>query len=122
MEDMYTIATEAPASKKSRASTEHTIELVADALRPPLQESQILWLADGNLFLRSQGFMFRIHESILKMHSTVFADELALPPPDSQYMVVQRVLADGFPVALVDVTDSHLDWRILLGVLYNTSL
>ncbi|KAH7924483.1 hypothetical protein BV22DRAFT_1035082 [Leucogyrophana mollusca] len=82
----------------------------------------ILYFADGNIVLSAltsekKGTLFRIHKSVLSLHSPVFADMFALPEPPSGV----NDAYDGVP--LVHLHDDAIHVRELLQTFYQpTSL
>jgi hypothetical protein len=78
----------------------------------PPRRSETVWFADGNLILRAEDVVFRVYRGVLQSKSTVFADMLAMPQPDSMDML------DGCP-AVVLHGDSAVDAERFLGVLYD---
>lgn len=69
--------TQLPISKKRRASQEPSADL-PPAVRSGLQKSATFWLDDGNVVLQTSTTQFRVHKSVLKMHSTFFEDMFTL--------------------------------------------
>jgi len=78
-------------------------------LRTPYE---VLWHTDGNVILRAaEGTLFRLHHSILSIHSIVFRDmfSLGIQAPDAETF-------EGCPV--VDMSDSVYDLTHFLLPLY----
>ena len=69
-----------------------------------------IWFDDGNLVLQAENTQFKVHKSILAIHSHVFTDMFALPQPEDS------ATADGCHV--VQVPDRATDWQSLLSLLY----
>lgn len=71
------------------------------------------WFDDGSVVLSVESTLFRIHRSILCMHSRIFADMFMVPQPlqdDTQPII------DGCPV--VQMPDKAVDLTDLLRALY----
>jgi len=95
-----------------------------DAPRPPAKrqrtdsESLItrsdIWRDDGNVVLQAETTQFRVHWSVLSLHSTFFRDMRSLPQPADQPTV------EGCPV--IELHDSAADVKHLLNALYNQLL
>jgi len=71
-----------------------------------------LWIDDGNIVLQAEDVQFKVHRSILSMHSPVFAALLRSPPSDGAPMTV-----DGCPLIRL-AQDSAVEVRHLLLALY----
>ncbi|KAH6907632.1 hypothetical protein BKA70DRAFT_1283559 [Coprinopsis sp. MPI-PUGE-AT-0042] len=69
-----------------------------------------VWLSDGNIILKVDGTQFRVHKSILSMHSTVFADMLENPQ--------LRRTGGRLPIVKLGGDQSY-QWEWLLGLLYD---
>ena len=69
-----------------------------------------IWFADGNLVIQAEATQFRVHSSVLSMHSSVLKDFLKIPQPED------RETADGCPV--VRMLDHAADLELVLPVLY----
>ncbi|KAJ7221387.1 hypothetical protein GGX14DRAFT_669561 [Mycena pura] len=70
-----------------------------------------LWFEDGSIILQAGSIQYRVHRSILAMHSPVFKDMLAFPQPaDSE-------LIDGCPV--VRLPDPEAEVTPFLRALYD---
>ncbi|KAK7008224.1 BTB domain-containing protein [Favolaschia claudopus] len=76
----------------------------------PKKHSEI-WRPDGNVVLQAEDTQFRVHWSVLALHSSVFSDMQDLPQPADQPTV------EGCPV--VNLPDEAGDVEILLTVLYS---
>lgn len=112
-EHMGSLSTQTPLSKKRKVSGDVVDGLTQD--EPGLRKSACFWLDDGNIILRTSKTQFRVHKSVLKMHSTVFEDMFSVPQP------VDQPTFDGCPfVVLTD--DDDKDWELLLATLYHTNL
>ncbi|KIM36584.1 hypothetical protein M413DRAFT_31620 [Hebeloma cylindrosporum] len=70
-----------------------------------------LWLDDGNLVIQAESIQFRVHRSVLAMHSTVLRDCFAIPQPEEQEIV------EGCPVVQFPL-DSAADIENVLCILY----
>ncbi|KAJ7809053.1 hypothetical protein B0H14DRAFT_2460648 [Mycena olivaceomarginata] len=75
----------------------------------PITRSET-WMSDGNVILQVGNKQFRVHWSVLALHSHVFRDMQGLPQPEDQPIV------DGCPV--VELFDDPVDVEYLLKVLY----
>ncbi|KAJ7070038.1 hypothetical protein C8F01DRAFT_1115071 [Mycena amicta] len=78
---------------------------------PPLTRSVDCWLDDGNIILQVESTQFRVTQSILAMHSTVFRDMFSLPLPADEPLV------DNSPVVVLP-GDKSEDWKHLLDAMY----
>ncbi|KAF8216731.1 hypothetical protein K438DRAFT_1953637 [Mycena galopus ATCC 62051] len=68
------------------------------------------WRSDGNVVLQAGNTQFRVHWSVLALHSSVFCDMQGLPQPPEQPNV------DGCPIA--ELPDDAGDVEYLLKALY----
>lgn len=75
-----------------------------------VKQSPTLWLEDGNIILHAENTQFRVHRSVLSIHSTVFQDMFGIPQPQGEPTI------DGCPV--VHLSDSAQDVKLLLDALY----
>ncbi|KAJ7770507.1 hypothetical protein B0H16DRAFT_1306595 [Mycena metata] len=73
-----------------------------------------IWYSDGSVVLQAQNTQFRVHFSILSLHSTFFRSMQGLPQPRDQPTV------EGCP--LIVLHDSVADVENLLKALYNPDL
>lgn len=77
------------------------------------QQHASLWYDDGSVILNAEGVLFRVHMSVLSVHSRVFADLFKVPQPPSE----RDNLAYGCPE--VHLQDSADDVTSLLKALYD---
>ncbi|KAJ7125107.1 hypothetical protein C8R44DRAFT_782342 [Mycena epipterygia] len=73
-----------------------------------------IWHKDGSVVLQAESIQFRVHWSVLAMHSSFFRDMQDLHQPPDQESI------DGCPV--VEMQDAVVDVEHLLRVLYNPTL
>lgn len=88
--------------------------------RPRMDESrdEELYLPDGNVVLSANDsednlIFFKVHQSMLSKHSTVFADMFSLP----ESSVNASEVYDGAP--LVHLQDDAKDLKQFLSVIYD---
>ncbi|KAF9467030.1 hypothetical protein BDZ94DRAFT_1250360 [Collybia nuda] len=96
-----------PSSKRQRTEESET-EGPHDFSR-----SESMWLEDGNIILLAQNTQFRVHRTVLAMHSTVFQDMFGIPQPQEEPTI------DG--CAVVHLSDSAQDVEHFLNALYKRS-
>ncbi|KIJ64949.1 hypothetical protein HYDPIDRAFT_111635 [Hydnomerulius pinastri MD-312] len=83
------------------------------------------WMEDGNIVLAAQGNYFRVHLSVLSLHSSIFKDMFISSSPSSgcstsSYGALDDVqVIDRCPV--VQLSDSVEDLQIVLDALYRRS-
>lgn len=53
-----------------------------NAQKSPPKPHDVLWLHDGNVVLATDTFLFKVHNSVLSMQSSVFKDMFELPTID----------------------------------------
>lgn len=70
-----------------------------------------IWYDDGSVVLQAEATQFRVHWSVLSLHSAFFRDMRTLPQPADEQSV------EGCPV--IELHDSSTDLDILLSVLYD---
>ena len=104
--------------KPGRMTCSQVCTLMMDAENPAPKRHGTLCFADGTVVICSGGagaarMLFRVHYSVLSLHSTVFRDMFSLPPVEGV-----NETYDGVP--LVKTTDSAEGWEDLLGILYQT--
>jgi hypothetical protein len=71
------------------------------------------WFDDGNVVLQVESTLFRVHRSILSMHSEVFQGMFSVPQPAA----VDGDLVDNCPV--VQLPDRAVDWTHVLKAFYS---
>ncbi|KAF7315142.1 BTB domain-containing protein [Mycena indigotica] len=74
-----------------------------------------IWHADGSVVLQARLTQFRVHTSVLSMHSPIFKDMFEISRPDSDGPMV-----DGCPV--VELADNPKDVENILRAFYNPTL
>jgi hypothetical protein len=72
-----------------------------------------IWFADGNLVIQAESTQFRVHGSVLSMHSSVLKDCFAIPQPTEQESV------EGCP--LVHMPDYAADLECVFPILYGNA-
>ncbi|KAJ7238578.1 hypothetical protein B0H12DRAFT_91188 [Mycena haematopus] len=70
-----------------------------------------IWYPDGSVVLQARNTQFRVHWSVLSLHSSFFHGMLGLPQPPEQPSV------DGCPI--IELSDSEEDVENLLRALYD---
>ncbi|KAJ7686492.1 hypothetical protein B0H17DRAFT_1136823 [Mycena rosella] len=70
-----------------------------------------IWHRDGSVVLQADDVQFRVHWSVLALHSSFFRDMQELPQPSDQPSV------DGCPI--IELQDAVEDVKYLLEVLYD---
>ncbi|KAH9925666.1 uncharacterized protein BXZ73DRAFT_49945 [Epithele typhae] len=85
---------------------------------PPERRDAELWIEDGTLVLAVEDTAFRVYKGLLKIHSPVFKDMLALPTSLLPAGVtVGTTVVDGEKCTVVRLPDSAREWRYVLRVL-----
>jgi len=89
--------------------------IVEDA-EPPLSNSDItksaeFWFHDGSVVLQAQSTQFRVHMTVLSLHSTVFRDMFSMPQPAEAELTIE-----GCPI--VHVSDTAQDVGFMFHTLY----
>ncbi|KZT66662.1 hypothetical protein DAEQUDRAFT_767876 [Daedalea quercina L-15889] len=97
-----------PSNLRKRTCTEFGSE--AAAATDPERDEKI-WLDDGNTVIIAEKTAFRVHRSVLSLHSEVFRDLFTVPPSASEETL------EGCPV--VRVSDTADDMRHVLWDLYS---
>lgn len=77
---------------------------------PQIHKDEEIYYPDGNITLVAGSICFRVHQSLLAKHSTVFDDMFSIPQPKDQDMF------DGAP--RVDLQDDADAVRALLRLIY----
>ncbi|KAJ7227462.1 hypothetical protein GGX14DRAFT_630052, partial [Mycena pura] len=78
----------------------------------PVTRSEI-WHPDGSVVIQAQNTQFRVHWSVLSLHSSLFRGMLELPQPQD----TEQPSVDGCPI--VELSDESEDVKQVLGALYN---
>ncbi|KAJ7287168.1 hypothetical protein C8J57DRAFT_1167172 [Mycena rebaudengoi] len=73
-----------------------------------------IWHDDGSVVLQAENIQFRVHWSVLALHSTFFQGMRGLPQPPDQETV------EGCP--LIELPDSPEDFKYLLDALYHPAV
>ncbi|KAJ7037829.1 hypothetical protein C8F04DRAFT_1393493 [Mycena alexandri] len=81
------------------------------AYETPLVRSTEYWFHDGSIILQVESTQFRLAESMLAMHSSVFRDMFTVPLPADEPTI------ENCPVVVLQ-GDTVQDWVLFLGVLY----
>ncbi|KAF4610799.1 hypothetical protein D9613_006677 [Agrocybe pediades] len=77
-------------------------------------QKSYLWFDDGNVVLQAEKTLFRVHKSVLALHSEVFSDMFRLPLPSDNSS--QPMFEEGCPLILLsDLAD---DVASLLSNIY----
>lgn len=79
-------------------------------LRVKLVRSSKFWFEDGNIILQAEHTQFRLHRSVLSIHSRVFRDMFACSQPENGPMI------DGCP--LVYLSETLEDVKNFVKILY----
>ncbi|KDQ58288.1 hypothetical protein JAAARDRAFT_177480 [Jaapia argillacea MUCL 33604] len=87
--------------------------------KPPITKRSFPYFEDGNIVISANAenkdrLLFRLHQSVLSFHSTVFADMFTLPPPAESTGIDMH---DGVP--LVHLPDPATRVASLLKLMYN---
>ncbi|KIM44191.1 hypothetical protein M413DRAFT_443222 [Hebeloma cylindrosporum] len=91
---------------------QRTDDAQEDAETQPLQRSRF-WFDDGNVILQAENTQFRVHRSVLSLHSNVFKDMFSVPQPTDP---TTMSIADGCPV--ITLSDKASDLEYVLSVFY----
>ncbi|KAL1950001.1 hypothetical protein VTO73DRAFT_8882 [Trametes versicolor] len=98
--------------------------MVSNDLDSPAPDAALIehdpdfWFADGSIVIIAEGVGFRVHMTLLSLHSPVFRDLFTLPQPDPGTESDGGDSHQGFPV--VHVTDSAHDMQCLLRAIYHS--
>ncbi|KAF7296530.1 BTB domain-containing protein [Mycena chlorophos] len=82
-----------------------------DAAPDDVTRSSEYFFDDGNIILQVESTQFRLHKTVLAMHSTVFRDMFTVPLPADEPLV------DNCAVVVLS-GDSPEDWNHLLSAMY----
>ncbi|KAF7336891.1 BTB domain-containing protein [Mycena venus] len=94
-----------PAERQSRTSLSFPTDSSA------VTRSATIWHPDGSVVLQARQTQYRVHWSVLSLHSSFFHGMLGLPQPPEQPSV------DGCPI--IELSDSDSDVENLLRALYD---
>ncbi|KAJ7246356.1 hypothetical protein C8J57DRAFT_726393 [Mycena rebaudengoi] len=83
-----------------------------EASEPPLIRSTEYWFDDGNIILQVEGTQFRIHKSILSLHSSAFLDMFTVPQPANDPTL------EGCAIVVLS-GDAVEDWTHLFNEIYS---
>ncbi|KAH9932290.1 uncharacterized protein B0H18DRAFT_52707 [Fomitopsis serialis] len=86
---------------------------IQEDLKKDLVKDKEAWFYDGNIDIVAEGIAFRVHRSVLSLHSDLFRDMLSIPQAQDA--------GTSSDVPAVDVTDSADDMRHLLLTLYHNN-
>ena len=87
-----------------------------DELQPAPTRSTSIWFEDGNVVIKAENLMFRVHKSVLALHSSVLADAFLIVPPEPGS--ASDSLEDSCPVVEMS-GDSGKEWEELLSLIYH---
>lgn len=102
-----------PEQKKRRRLESESQDDGENSQNPPASKTQLpvrskrIWFDDGNVVLQVENTQFKVHKSVLALHSNVLRDMFALPQPSNEEC----------PVVLHH--DSCVDWDRVLGIFYD---
>ncbi|KAF7298011.1 BTB domain-containing protein [Mycena chlorophos] len=99
------MSSDAPPAKRARTDD--------DAPSTPIRSD--IWHYDGSVVLQAANTQFRVHWSVLTMHSSVFKDMYSVPQPD-----VAGPTVENCPV--VELHDDPQDLEYVLKALYDPTL
>ncbi|KDR77421.1 hypothetical protein GALMADRAFT_224801 [Galerina marginata CBS 339.88] len=77
---------------------------------PPVTRSSQFWFEDGSVIIQAESIQYRVHRSVLSLHSTVLKDCFQIPQPDGEPTV------DSCPV--LHLSDSATDIEHLFCLFY----
>ncbi|CAA7258930.1 unnamed protein product [Cyclocybe aegerita] len=106
-----------PASKRRRTESEEGGS-DSETQKPFLFMNSVqrskYWFDDGNVVLRAEGTLFRVHCSMMAHQSKVFKDMFGMPQPQEQ---TQDVMVEDCPV--ITLGDTGEDVEHILAVFYD---
>lgn len=91
-------------SKRKRVDDSREVR-IADMTRSSV------WFDDGNIVIQAKETLFKVHKSVLALHSPVFKDMFSIPQPPQE----GEIMIEGCPV--IRVSDSPVDVTIVLEAL-----
>ncbi|KLO20218.1 hypothetical protein SCHPADRAFT_35694 [Schizopora paradoxa] len=90
----------------------------------PAKRHEFLWLKDGNVVLGTNVYLFKVHKSVLSMHSSVFRDMFELPTEEDLDMGSSDIGAVGMApelyegVHFVSLSDDGREMEHILRAVY----
>lgn len=81
--------------------------------QPADERSTKFWFNDGNIVLKVETMLYRVHASTLARHSKVFEDMVSFPQPLNE----QNSLLCGCPV--LELSDRANDFELILSIFYD---
>ena len=79
---------------------------------PPVQSTSY-WFDDGGVIIQAENTQYRVHQSLLSRHSTIFNDMFSLPQPAMD----PGPTSEGCPV--IFLSDKATDLEHVLSVIYD---
>ncbi|KAL4244066.1 hypothetical protein ABKN59_010958 [Abortiporus biennis] len=79
---------------------------------PSITRSERIWMDDGNIVIIAEKTAFRVHKSILSLHSEVFKDIFELEHPSDSL----EETFEGCPT--LHISDAASDFTLILEILY----
>jgi len=84
-----------------------------DAQKDTETQRSRFWFDDGNVILQTENTQFRVHRSLLSLHSNVFNDMFSVPQPTDTTTIPD---VDGCPV--IPLSDKTSDLEHILSIFY----
>ncbi len=106
---LYNMPSDSPPITKRRRTSDETSPDAPDE-NLPVKRSSRFWFADGSVVLHAQDTQFRVHQTLLSLHSEIMKDCFSCPQPQDAEIL------EGCPV--VHLSDSALDIENLCVLLY----
>lgn len=104
---------QAPTKRRRVENEDSNEESKADNSQRLKTRSNEYWFEDGNVILEAENVQFRVHRSMLSLHSTVFADMFRMPQPIQPDL---ETYIEGCPV--VTLADSADDVSAIISIFY----
>lgn len=99
-----------PAYKRKRTNCDG----VKEEVKRSATRSTAIWFEDGNIILEAEDTQFRVHKSVLALHSSVLSDMFLLAMPDTESGLVE----EGCPIVELK-DDLASEWEELLSLIYH---